>query len=516
MATTRRLAAIMFTDMVGYTALGQRDESLSLILVEEQRKLLRPLFLRHHGREVKTIGDAFLTEFGSALDAVRCAYDVQRAIREYNISLASERRLHLRVGIHLGDVVESEGDISGDAVNVASRIEPLAEDGGVCLTQQVYDQVRNKFELPLLGLGRQSLKNVAAPLEVYKIVMPWSSEKVFPTTQFDKSRIAVLPFVNISPDPNDEFFADGLTEELIANLALVKGFKVIARTSVMNYKKKEKNVSEIGRELGAGTVVEGSVRKALNRIRVTVQVIDVASEEHLWASSYDDTLDDVFAVQRDIAAKVTAALPGNLSLSSAPVRAVKEAPDMPAYLNFLQGQALVWQRQEAPLRQSLSFFVEAVQRDPTFSRAHSGIARAYIQLGQEGLVAWAEAIDQGRAAAEKARSINPDSADAHCLLAEFAFMADDPYDAIEREGSRALELNPSLAEAHDIMGQLAGIRGDLSSYVSHIESAYQLDPLSPPRFDTWEGPTSSPEGPRMPWSIGSGRCNSTRSTRIGG
>jgi len=469
----------MFTDMVGYTALGQRNESLSLALIDDQRNLIRPIFARHHGREVKTIGDAFLAEFASALDAVRCAYDIQRAIREFNISLPPEKRIHIRVGVHLGDVVESNGDISGDAVNVASRIEPLAEDGGVCLTRQVYDQVQNKFELSLTSLGMRSLKNVALPLELYKIEMPWSDGKAVGLSTLDKSRIAVLPFVNISPDPNDEFFADGLTEELIANLALVRGLKVIARTSAMNYKRKEKNVSEIGKELGVGTVVEGSVRKAGNRIRVTVQVIDVNSEEHLWASSYDDNLDDVFAVQRDIAMKVAASLPGNLAVAKTPPPVLKETSDMGAYLAFLQGQALVYQRDEDPLRQSLRFFDQAVEKDPNFSRAYASAARAYIRLGEEGFIAWLEAIKSGRAAAEKARSISPDLAEAHALLAELAFMADDPIEFQEKEAKRALELNPNLAEAHDVLGQLAGMKGDLNSYVSHIEAAYQLDPLSP-------------------------------------
>jgi len=169
----RKLAAIMFTDMVGYTALGQRNESLSLALVEEQRKLIRPILSRHNGREVKTIGDAFLVEFPNAVDAVRCAYDIQRAIREFNLSLGSEKRIHLRVGVHVGEVVEAQGDISGDAVNVASRIEPLAEDGGVCVTRQAYEFVRNKVDIPLSSIGPRSLKNVAEPMEVYKMAMPW-------------------------------------------------------------------------------------------------------------------------------------------------------------------------------------------------------------------------------------------------------------------------------------------------------------------------------------------------------
>ena len=468
----------MFTDMVGFTALGQRDESRSLKLLEDQRGLLRPLFTHHGGREVKTIGDAFLVEFSSALEAVRCGYEIQRVAREFNRGRPHDHQVHVRVGIHLGDVVEAGGDISGDAVNVASRIEPLAEDGGVCLTRQVYDQVGNKFDLPLVSLGRRTLKNLAAPVEVYKILMPWNDARPETPEVLDKNRIAVLPFVNISPDPNDEFFADGLTEELIANLALVKGLKVIARTSVMNYKRKEKNVSEIGKELGVGTVVEGSVRKAANRIRVTVQVIDVATEEHVWAASYDDSLTDVFAVQSDISTKVAASLPASLAAAQAPATSRKDTQNLEAYLLFLQGQAIVYHREEAPLRQALKFFEKAIERDPTFARAHASAARAFIRLGEEGFISWSESIRSAREAAEKARAISPDLAEAHCILADISFMADDSWEVVQREAERAVELNPNLAEAHDVLGQLAGIRGDVDGYVAHIEEAYHLDPLS--------------------------------------
>jgi len=262
----RRLAAIMFTDMVGYTALGQRDESLSLALVEEQRKLLRPIFKRHNGKEINTMGDAFLVDFPNALDAVRCAYDVQRTSREFNISQPPERRIRLRIGLHLGDVLESHGDISGDAVNVASRIHSLAEDGGICVTRQVYDQVQNKFDLPLKSLGSRSLKNVSAPLEVYRMVLPWEREQKSTAAQLETSRVAVLPFANISPDPNDSYFADGITEEIISTLSGVSGLNVVSRTSVMGYKGTTKRVKEIGGELEAGSVLEGSFRKAGNRI----------------------------------------------------------------------------------------------------------------------------------------------------------------------------------------------------------------------------------------------------------
>jgi adenylate cyclase len=482
-ATTRRLAAIMFTDTVGYTAATQADEGRTLDLLRQQAELVRPLVAVHQGREIKSTGDGFLVEFDSALKATQCAVSIQRRIHERNAE-GGLAPIRIRIGIHLGDVVQSGADILGDAVNIAARIEPIAEPGGICVSGAVQEQVRNKIPDKLEKLAPTAFKGLELPMDVYRLVLPWTvgerasgDHGASPT---DKNRIAVLPFVSMSPDPNDEYFADGLTEELIANLALVKGLKVIARTSVMEYKRKEKHVSAIGKELGVGTVVEGSVRKAANRIRVTVQVIDVATEEHLWASKYDDTLDDIFAVQSDIATKVAASLPSNLAPTPAPVPALQETRDMPAYLHFLQGQALVWQREEVPIRQALRFFEQAVERDPSFSRAYASIARAYKQLGEEGLISWSEAIVQGKAAAEKAIRINPNLAEAHAMLAELSFMADDPTELQEREARKALELNPNLAEAHDILGQIAGIKGDLNSYVRHIEEAYRLDPLSPP------------------------------------
>ena len=229
----RRLAAIMFTDLVGFTALGQRNESLALSILEQQRALLRPIFNKHGGREVKTIGDSFLVDFPSALNAVKCAYEIQKTTKEFNNSRPEERGLHLRIGVHLGDVLESHGDISGDAVNLASRIESLADTGGVCLTRQVYDQVQNKFDLPLTSLGPKSLKNVNSLVEVYKIVMPWDETAPTLSTQRDSRRIAILPFANISPDAADEYFADGMTDELIAVLSKIAGLRVVARTSAM-------------------------------------------------------------------------------------------------------------------------------------------------------------------------------------------------------------------------------------------------------------------------------------------
>jgi adenylate cyclase len=336
----RRLTAIMFTDMIGYTALGQRNESLSLALVQEQRKLTRPILAGHRGREVKTMGDAFLIEFPNALDAIRCAYDIQRATREFNFSFPDDKRIHLRIGVHLGDVVSggSKGDISGDAVNIASRIEPLAEDGGVCLTRDVYSQVNKKFDIPLESLGLKLLKNVETPIEVYKIVMPWE-EKISQSPRFGKSRIAVLPFVNMSQEPKDEYFADGMTEELISSLSTISGVKVIARTSVIGYKNQVKKAREIGMELGVGAMLEGKVRKDGHKVRITAQLIDARTEEHLWSANYDRMLDDIFEIQSDVAAKVAS----SLSALVLPLGEKKDTQDLDAYTLYLKALQLIHQ-----------------------------------------------------------------------------------------------------------------------------------------------------------------------------
>jgi adenylate cyclase len=364
----------MFTDMVGYTALGQRDEPLSIALVEEQRKMIRPILGRHNGREVKTMGDAFLVEFANALEAVRCAYDVQRASREFNISQPSDKRIRLRVGLHLGDVVRSKGDISGDAVNVASRIQSLADDGGICLTRTVHDLVQNKFELPLKSLGSRYLKNISAPLELYRMVMPWDENQTKQVTQLDPSRIAVLPFANMSPDPNDSYFADGITEKIISTLSGISGLNVVARTSVWGYKMTTKKVTDIGRELEAGSVLEGSFRKAGNKIRVTTQLIDVGSDRHVWAQSYDRDLDDVFRVQTEIDRQVSDTL--RVKLLAREVDRIEKSPtrNTKAYTLYLRGRYHWNKRGLEDIKRAAEYFSQAVEEDRTFALGYVGLA----------------------------------------------------------------------------------------------------------------------------------------------
>jgi TolB-like protein/Flp pilus assembly protein TadD len=439
----------MFTDMIGYTALGQRNESLSLALIEEQRNLIRPILTRHNGREVKTMGDAFLVEFANALDAVRCAYDVQRASREFNISQPSDRRIRLRIGLHLGDIEESKGDIFGDAVNVASRIEPLAEEGGVCLTRQVYESVRGKIELEMQALGPKSLKNVDTPLEVFRIVMPWlGSGEAIMEAPLDGKRIAILPFRNMSPDPNDEYFAEGMTEELISTVSKIGELAVISRTSVMRYRNAMVPVSQIGQELKVGSVIEGSVRKAGNKVRITAQLIDTKSDGHLWSQSYDRELIDVFAIQGEIAEQVAGSLKVRL-LEAEKESITKQATTKPeAYTLYLKGRHYWNQRTEDGAKKSLRCFEEAVRLDPHFARAYSGIADSYNILSDYGWMAPAEAGRMAKANAAKALELDDSLAEAHASLG--LTLSNYSWDLVsaEREFRRAIELKPNYAPAH--------------------------------------------------------------------
>jgi adenylate cyclase len=468
----------MFTDIVGYTTLGQRDEALALAILEEHRKMLRPILIKHYGREIKTIGDAFLVEFPSALDAVRCGYDIQRTSRESNISHPSERRVHLRVGVHLGDVVEAEGDVLGDAVNVASRVDSLAEEDGVCVTQQVYDQVRNKFELPLVSLGKRILKNVSAPLEVYKIAMPWESPPNVKSEELDRRRLAVLPLENISADPNDEYFADGMTEELISTLSRITGLRVIARTSAMHYKGSGKRISEIGAELRVGSLLEGSVRKAGDRMRISVQLIDSSNEEHLWADDYDRKIEDVFEIQRDIAKSVADGLRVKLLSSDENHLDKRDTQNLAAYTLYLKGRHYWNERTKDGLNKALEYFEKAIEQDPEYARAYSGLADTYSILATQNYLSGAEALPKAKRRTERALELDSGLAEAHASLG-FLHGVECNWGEAEREFKLAIELNPSYATAHLWYSiTLTWLRRHEEA-IEEAVKAEELDPFSP-------------------------------------
>ena len=481
---TRRLAAIMFTDLVGFTRLGQRDEDVALRLRKEHQVLMRPLFAAHGGREVKTLGDGFLVEFPSAVESVRCAVAIQEAVALRNTLPATKERIDLRIGIHLGDVVEEGDDIVGDAVNVASRIEPMALPGGVCVSGSVFEQVRNKVRVPLEKLGPRELKNVEFPVDLYRVVT--ATETKSPTSPAADSgsnlRVAVLPFANVSPDAGDAYFADGLTDELISHLSRIPNLRVIARSSVVRYKATPKSTREVAQDLGVRLVLEGSVRKAGKRLRITAQLVDPRSEEHLWSSQYDRPLDDIFSIQEDIAGRIATAISGHLSSLGVStvmpfVRAAPDTQNMEAYTHFLRGRKLLTEKgSEATIRQALTFFEAAVRLDPKFSRARVGTAECLLWLGAEGAIPFVESVHQARQELAVALEQNENLAEAHSTLAGLLLGADDIRGS-EREARRALELNPSLSDAYRWLAQIAAGDGRIDETVRLLEAAQRIDPV---------------------------------------
>jgi len=469
----RRLAAIMFTDIVGYTVLTQKNESLALSLLETHRELVRPVIARHAGREIKTIGDAFLLEFASALDAVECAVAIQKVLGNYNRD-ASEKLL-MRIGVHVGDVVHVEKDVLGDAVNIASRIVSLAEGGGICISEQVYSQVRNKVPYRMETLHAHTLKDVLYPVETYRLLL--DSEKNEPSSMAPKNRVAVLPLSNISPDPKDGYFADGLTEELITVLSHVQGLRVIARTSVDRYKDRDRGAAQIGRELMVGSMIEGSVRIAGDRLRVSVQLVDASSEEHLWSENYDRRLNDIFEVQSDIAKRVAEKLKVKLLAKEEARLDRRRLTSIGVYKDYLKGRALLAKRESSEMMEAKQFFEKAITEDPSYAPALAGLADAYFLLGDY----WAMPVDEARRKSReflsRALKLDPELAEARASL---GLNLTNEYRFVEAESEfrRSIDLNPSYATAHLWYSSCLGSLRRYDEQLEQLEIAEQLDPMS--------------------------------------
>jgi adenylate cyclase len=470
---SRRLAALMFTDMVGYTAITQSDEVLALSLLETQSGILLPLIRSHGGTPVKTIGDAHLAEFDSALEAVTCAAEIQRRVSEYGKRAGQAKAFKLRIGIHVGDVIHKSNDVFGDAVNIAARIEPLAEPGGICISQQVFDQVHNKVRYRLEKLPPRHLKNVNMTVEVYRVIEMEPAVDL-PEAEMLKERVAVLPLSNFSPNPQDEYLADGMTEELITAISGVQGLRVIARTSVMRFKNTETNISEIGRSLNAGTVLEGSFRKIGERIRVTVQLIDAKTEEHRWASNYDGDMHDIFSIQTDIANKVAEALKAKLVdlPASAPV-------DIDAYELYLKGRSYWSRRNREGVSRAIAMFKAATERAPAFAKAYAGLADCYLIGRSFQLFPRQKADSEAEMAIQTALRLDPKNVEA---LTSRGLMLNNSkkYRESEETFRRALVLNPSYSTAHHWYAICLANLGRLEEAAREAALAAQADPLSGP------------------------------------
>ena len=474
MAPSRRLSAIVFTDMAGSTELAQRDERAALALIEEQETLARPIVRSHHGRLVKSTGDGLLMEFPSALDAIECAVEFQRQVHARN-QTPGRVPLVVRIGAHLGDVQARNDDIFGDAVNVTARVESVAAPGGICVSESLYNQIRNKVSYSLEPLGDQTLKGVREPMAIYRVVLPWSSAVGSAPAPSSGNRIAVLPLANISPDPNDEYFADGLTEELIAVLSTIPMIRVIARTSVNPYKSRTKSIAQIGTELGVRSVLEGSVRKAGDRLRISLQLIDVTTQEPVWAERYDRQLSDVFAIQTEIAESTARSI--RVELSGPAREHLRRTPtsNLAAYDLYLRASRLLDNHDPAVYRESVALLEAAIEKDPQFALAYAQLGDRLVQAAGD-YFSHREGFSRARACVVRALELDPAISDAHSALANLIMQEEHDWNRAEEEFRRAVTLNPSNANARIHYAGLLRTLGRSEELEAQVRAAIETNP----------------------------------------
>jgi adenylate cyclase len=469
----------MFTDLVGFSARAQVNEAEALDVLRRHNRQLRSIFPKHYGREIKTVGDAFLVEFESALDATNCAIEIQSLLHNDESTVPEGKRVRLRIGIHIGDVVEADGDVLGDSVNVASRIEPLADPGGIAISQQVFDQIQNKIELPLVKLPPVKLKNIRVPTTVYRVVGPWEESGGTSAARVggDAHNLAVLPLTNISPDANDAYFADGLTEELISALSQIRGLGVIARTSVEQYRQAPKSIAQVGAELGVDSVLEGSVRKAGNRIRITLQLVDVPTQRHIWSSSYNREIDDVFAVQADVAARTAEVLQLEFAKSKTPQAEQGPTSNIEAYDLYLRGLVAANREGRVGVEGAVRYFDRATRLDPSFAEAYAAWANLYVAVSGDSYSV-KEVMPRARLLAAKALQLDPDSSQVHSALANIAMQFDHDWPLAEAEFRKALALNANNEPAYSFYGLLLIALERFDEAKEVFRQALQRDPAA--------------------------------------
>jgi TolB-like protein/class 3 adenylate cyclase len=481
---TRKIAAILVADVVGYSRLAGTDEDRTLSRLRGLRSdLIDPAIAAHHGRIVKRTGDGSIVEFRSVVDAVNCAIEVQRAMVDRNAGVAPDKRIEFRIGIHLGDVVEeSDGDLMGDGVNIAARLEGIAQPGAICLSEDAYRQVKGRLDLPVSDLGPTQLKNIADPIHLYSLGVGQTAKPV-PTPAPEKSApprfsMVVLPFANIGGEPEQEHFVDGVTESLTTDLSRIRGAVVIGRNTAFTYKGKAVDLKQIGRELNVRYVLEGSVQRGGNRMRVNVQLIDAETGNHLWAERFDKPLADLFDMQDEIVARLANAL--NTELIAAEARRAEKAPTPDSMdLNF---QGLAWLNMgQTPdnAAQAHSFFDRVLTADPHNVEALVGSARAHVLEGGMSFVTDpAAAFAAAEAKLAKALSSVPNHARAHLILGAVYIWTKRAAEGIA-ECEHALALDRNLANAYSTIGLGKVFIGRAEETEAHVAEALRLSPRDP-------------------------------------
>jgi TolB-like protein/Tfp pilus assembly protein PilF len=471
----RMLTAIMFTDIVGYTAMMQDDELRAIALRDRHRKILEDFALLHQGKVIQYFGDGTLTIFGSVVEAVTCAIEIQK-------ELQSDPRVPLRIGLHSGDVVYDDDGIYGDSVNLASRIESLGTGNSILLSSKVNDELQNHKDLPTQYLGTFELKNVRVPTDIYAVDLPGlmipKPYEIDGKIAGKKESIAVLPFINMSPDSDNEYFSDGMTEEILNALARVDGLLVTSRTSSFAFKGQNTDIREIGRQLGVKTVLEGSVRKSGNKVRVTAQLIDTRNGYHRWSESYDRNIEDIFSVQDEIAKTISKKLRESFSLVPAPYKLVKpHTQNMDAYNLYLKATYYWYRWTPTDIKKALELLQRAIRLDPNFSQAYSSLSGCYAYLGAMGQLPPKDAYPLGKKYALKAISLDDSLPDSHVSLAMVQFF-DWEWDESYKSFMKALSLNPNSAEAHLYYAYYQVAMGNLKKAILESEKALEIDPLN--------------------------------------
>ena len=482
----RKLAAILSADVEGYSRLMGDDEEATILTLTSYRKVMTALIQQHGGRVVDSPGDNLLAEFASAVDAVQGAVAIQRELKTRNAALPPHRQMEYRVGINVGDVLVEGERIYGDGVNIAARLESLADGGGICISGTVYDQVKNKLSLGYEYQGEQTVKNITDPVRLYKIgresetaISPMSEEQAVMHPVPEKPSLAVLPFINMSRDPEQEYFSDGMTEDIITALSRIRWFFIIARNSTFAYKGRAVDVRKVAKELGVRYVLEGSVRKAGSRVRVTAQLIDGDTGKHVWANRYDREFDDVFSVQDELTETIVGALDPQLGKAERERAKAKRPENLDAWDVYQRGLWHLYHYTKEDIVKAQQLFRQATLLDPNLGAAFSGLAEAYyfsLVYGHSDAPEYDR--EEALAAARTAVELDGEDAVAHCTLGRIYYVRRE-HDPAIAELQTALELNPSLAWAHYGVGAALVFSGRAREALPFLQAAMKLSPRDP-------------------------------------
>jgi adenylate cyclase len=483
----RRLAAIFTADMVGFSRLIEADETGTLNRQKQHRaELIDPTIEKHGGRIVKLTGDGMIAEFQSVVQAVQCAVSIQRDMRVREQDVSDARKIRFRIAVNLGDIILDDDDIYGDGVNIAARLEALADPGGIIVSGTAYDHLKSNVEVTYEDMGEQQLKNISRPCRAYRVVMDaaQASPAALPidAATATKPSIAVLPFQNMSGDPEQEFFADGLTEDILTELSRYHDLFVISRNSTFVYKGQAVNIRDVAQKLGARYVVEGSVRKAGNRVRVTVQLIDTISDAHIWAERYDRNLDDIFEIQDEITSAIVSTLPGRIEQVEHELLTRKKPSNLAAYECVLAAKVLHHRSTSEANLQAMDLINRAIALEPDYAHAH---AWRGCLLGQAWGYSWTDdreaTIEDAGVSIRHAAKLDDNDADVQRLLAAINIVVKDIPQAL-RHQERAVALNPNYDLAVVQMGEVLTWMGQPEDGVEWITKAMRLNPHHPPRF----------------------------------